>query len=327
LARQQSDNLDAAVVLIKASHKAVVLAHINPDGDTLGSALGLALGLRQLGKEAEVFCADTLPENLAFLPAYGEIRTQGPLPPDVDLVVLVDASDISRFGTLSQGSEGFCARAACLNVDHHTTNGRFAAVNLVDPTAAATGEQIFALLGALGVDIDPAIATCLLTAVVTDTRGFRTASTTPRTLAIAAQLHAKGAPLADIVQSVYYNRPFTTLRLWGLALERLRCRDGVAWTEITLAMQAQVGATPSEGDGVIDLMASLRQVTAVALFRETPEGIKVSLRSTDGFDVSAVAARFGGGGHPRAAGCFIPGGLAAAEDKVLQYLAERAAAP
>ena len=312
----------AAVRLILESRSAAVLSHINPDGDTLGSALALAAGLRQLGKEARVFCADALPGNLAFLPGYDAIAADTRLPDGTDLIVMVDASDLGRFGAVYADSPHVFAHARLLNVDHHATNHYFGDVNLVNPSAAATGEQVYELLGELGVEIDVPIATCLLTAIVTDTRSFRTPSTTPRTLATATRLYELGAPLPLIVESVYRSRSLSTLRLWGLALERLHLLDGIAWTEVTREMQDQAGASPTEGDGVVDLVASLRQIKAVVLFRETDDGIKVSMRATDGFDVAEVAAHFGGGGHPRAAGCLVPGRLAAVQREVLQYLAK-----
>ncbi len=324
MASVQDSQQQAAQLLRQGKHVAV-LAHINPDGDTLGSALALAIGLRRLGKRSQVYCADELPANLAFLPSYGEIITAGQLPSDVDLIVLVDASGLDRFGQFYANGSGAFARARLLNIDHHTTNHYFGEVNFVDPSAAATGEQVYALLLELGINIDVPIATCLLTAIVTDTRSFRTPSTTPRTLATAARLFELGAPLGLIIESVYQSRSFSTLRLWGLALERLHFVEGIVWTEITREMQEQVGASPAEGDGVVDLIASLRNVLAAVLFKETAEGIKVSMRANNGVDVAEVAARFNGGGHPRAAGCVIQGRLAAVQREVLQYLAEKAA--
>lgn len=315
---------EAALQAIEASKRVAVLAHINPDGDTLGSSLALAFALRKLGKAVAIFCADTLPDNLAFLPGYDEIRPASQLPEETDTIVTVDASDLSRFGLAYELNRALFSRAQVINIDHHTTSHCFGSVNLVDASAAATGEQVYDLLLELGVEIDPAIATCLLTALVTDTRVFRTASTTPRTLAIASDLFARGAPLSPIVETVYRNRPLTTLRLWGIALQNLKWEAGIAWTSITKEMQERVGASASEGDGVVDLISSLRNVKAVAVFRETDEGIKVSLRAADGMDVSEVASHFKGGGHPRASGCLLPGTLAEAEQEVIAYMVRRA---
>ncbi|MHB9090655.1 MAG: DHH family phosphoesterase, partial [Chloroflexota bacterium] len=228
--------------------------------------------------------------------------------------------DPTRFGEVHENSADIIAHAHVLNLDHHMTNGYFGEVNLVDPMAAAVGELVFALLQQLRVPVDLSIAINLLTALVTDTRCFRTASTTPSTLAIAAELSAAGAPLSTIVQSVYYNRTPSMLRVWGMALARMQLSDGIAWTVITREMQIQAGAAPTEGDGVVDLMSSMGQVQAVAVFRETDGGIKVSLRATDGYNVAAAAAHFGGGGHPRAAGCLLPGPIDEAERLVVSYL-------
>lgn len=320
MTQEHSQQRERALVALQAGRRVALFSHINPDGDTLGSALALAHGLRQMGKEAQVYCADQLPGNLAFLPGFAAIRRAYTLPSGFDLAVYVDSGDVNRFGNPTQEAEA--TQPLLLNVDHHATNHYFGDVNLVNRSAAATGEEVYDLLQAMGVEITPAIATCLLTALITDTRAFRTPSTTPRTLAIASDLFARGAPLALIVDSVYHNRSFPTLRLWGLSLERLRHERGLAWTEITEEMQAIADASPSEGDGVIDLMASLSGVRAVALFKETTDGIKVSLRATNGVDVADVAAHFGGGGHPRASGCLVRGSLVAVEREVLQRLAE-----
>lgn len=315
----------AAVRLLAGSSRLAILAHINPDGDTLGSSLALAHALRQRGKEVTVACADILPENLSFLPGYDEIRTDGTLPLDPDVVLFVDASDISRFGVAFDSNRQRLAQAGTINIDHHTTSNCFGDVNLVNSAAAATGEQVYDLLHAMGHPIDINIATCLLTALVTDTRVFRTASTTPRTLAIASQLFERGAPLFAIVEVVYRSRPLATLRLWGLALQRLQWQEGIAWTSITREMERQAGVSPNEGDGVVDLISSLRNVKAVAVLRESDEGIRVSLRAADGVDVSEVASHFGGGGHPRASGCLLDGDVASAERRLVDYLLRQVA--
>jgi phosphoesterase RecJ-like protein len=265
-----------------------------------------------------------LPDNLSYLPGFDGIRRDSRLPADLDTIVTVDSSDLSRLGAVFDDNSSVFDAVAVLNIDHHTTSKCFGHANLVDAGAAATGEQVYDLLLTLGVTIDPIIATCLLTALVTDTRVFRTASTTPRTLAISSKLFEAGAPLSPIVEMVYRNRPLTTLRLWGLALQRLKWDSGIAWTSVTREMQEKVGASPSEGDGVVDLISSLRDVKAVALFRETDEGIKVSLRAADGVDVSEVATFFGGGGHPRASGCLLPGDLEGVQRAVVNYLIKRA---
>ncbi|MHB1414764.1 MAG: DHH family phosphoesterase [Chloroflexota bacterium] len=201
---QKAEQRNAAVRLLRESQRVAILSHINPDGDTLGSALALSHGLRQLGKRTVIFCPDSLPANLAFLPGYEEIQTDGGLPEDLDLIAFVDASDTGRHGRLSIRNRDVPPHVRLLNIDHHQTNDYFGEVNFVDPDAAATGEQIYDILQALQVAIDLPIATCLLTALVTDTQGFRTANTTSRTLAIAARLREMGAPLSTIVECVYF---------------------------------------------------------------------------------------------------------------------------
>lgn len=316
--------LAAAATLIAGSKRVAILAHINPDGDTLGSSLALAIGLRQLGVETEVFCDDALPANLAFLPGYDGVRTTTRLSPETDLIVAVDAGALDRFGSIYAENQDVFAAARVLNIDHHKTNHYFGDVNLVDINAAATGEMVYRLLEKLEVNVDVQVATCILTALVTDTRGFRTPSTTPQTLATAAKLYEIGAPLPVIMDCVYRSRSLSTLKLWGLALERLKVMDGIVWTVITEQMQSKAKALPSEGDGVIDLIASMRQIKAAVLFKQTEDGVKVSLRSNDGVDVAEAAMRFGGGGHPRAAGFVAQGRIEAIEREVLRYLTRKA---
>ncbi|MHB1132642.1 MAG: DHH family phosphoesterase [Chloroflexota bacterium] len=324
MARVTGKELNQALALVRASARIGIFTHVGPDGDTIGSALALAHGLRQLGHRTVAYSVDEPPANLAFLPGYDELR-RDLAPAKHDLLVLVDSDGLPRFGLADPIDASPPPKT--LNLDHHATNSRCADVNVVDPSAAATGELVFDFLKALGVKITSSIAICLLTTLVTDTRVFRTANTTPRTLSLAGELFAKGAPLNAIVNAVYYNRPFTTVRLWGAALAGLQLADGVAWTEITEEMQTQLGATPGEGDGVIDLLSSIAGVRAVALFRENNGDVKVSLRSTDDADVGAVAALFGGGGHPRAAGSTVPGRLGEVREGVLRALREQAARP
>jgi phosphoesterase RecJ-like protein len=299
----------------------VVIAHIAPDGDTIGSALGLAWALRQLGKRARVACADPSPRELAFLPGVGDISAEPP--EDEDLIIVVDASDVERIGSLYD-AQVFATRPV-VNIDHHITNQRYGTLNLVTQRSS-TAELILDQLTDLGVTLDLTIATCLLTGLVTDTRGFTTSNTTPASLEAAVVLTRAGALLPAINDAVFNHRSITLLRLWGAAFVATRLEEeGVLWTELPLTMLAQAGADLADAKGLVNFLSSIDEARISATFRETPEGkVDVSLRSVPGIDVSQVAMRFGGGGHPQAAGCLVPGTLGDVRSRIVQALREAA---
>jgi len=302
--------------LVERAHRALLIAHVMPDGDTLGSALGLAWALRKRGLIARVSCADAVPRQLRFLPGS---QDYAPRPrTDEDLLFVIDSSDLARLGSVYDVA-AFAAVPA-VNVDHHVTNLHFGQINLVEPRAA-TAELILELIRYLEIPLDATIATCLLTGLVTDTLGFRTASTTPDSLRAAAELMDAGAPLAEIAEAAFNHRSLPMLRLWGLALSNIQGHDGVFWTEISQAMLRQVGADQEATRGLANFLRTLDGWPVSAVFREMEDGqVDVSLRSSGAVDVSAVALSFGGGGHVQAAGCVVEGALTEVRERVLDAL-------
>lgn len=305
-----------AEALIRAAQHVFVATHIDPDGDAIGSLLGMGWALRNMGKRVTLACADPVPTEFNFLPGSQGI---GPYrPTHEDLVISLDAGDLSRLGSTYDPSAA--PSIPLLVIDHHATNTGFGTVNVIDPPAAATGQLIFDLLSDMGAPIDVNTATCLLTGLVTDTRGFRTSSTTPRVLEVAQRLMEAGANLAHITHHVFDSKPLSTLRIMGRVLSEAQLEDRVIWVSISKEMLRQCGATPGDTSNLANLLSSTREADVAVVFREKENGlIDVSLRSAPGVDVAGVALRLGGGGHTQAAGATVPGSL---EEVVARTLLE-----
>lgn len=306
--------IDSVCPILQRAHTIYIATHISPDGDAIGSALGLALALGVLGKRCTVACADPAPASVSFLPGSKMIVPQSPTTQDV--IVVVDTGDTGRLGSLYT-PQAF-SRRTVINIDHHITNARFGTINIIDPQSAAVGEMIYLLVQALGVPLNSMIATCLLTAMVTDTIGFRTSSTTPRTLHAAAALMEAGAPLSDIVRQSFESRPLPVLRVWGSVLSSFQIRDGIAWAAVPIPVLQQFGVKENEIKGLVNVMRGTQGAIVAALLMESSDGnVKVEFRSNGHVNVADVAIALGGGGHRAASGCTLPGPLADAEQRTL----------
>jgi len=287
--------------------RVLLLNHVSPDGDCLGSTLALARALRARGQHAVVASSDGVPEMYRFLPGADKIVTE--LPPDepFEAVVFMECSSPDRAGALAARAVGV---PLWINIDHHVSNGGYGDLILYEPAAAAVGELVTPIVRALG-PIDAATATCLLTALLTDTGSFRYASVTPHTLRVAADLVEWGASPADVYTQVYENRPVVAVRLLGMALSRLEVSpDGrVAWTAVTQEMLRASGASMEESEGIVGALRALGGVQVAVLFKEETDGIRVSLRGRAGVRAHLIAEAFGGGGHAAAAGFTATGPL------------------
>ena len=291
--------------LIEGAGRVLLLAHERPDPDALGSALGLAHALAPLGKECVVACADPVPAHYTFLPGREQVVTA--LPDErFDLVVALDAGELSRYGALYERHKAFFDRATILNIDHHVTSTGCGAVTIIDPISAATAELLTLFLLNRGVAIDTDTADNLLAGIITDTRSFEFDATTPRTLAAGAYLVACGAVPERIVKPMYQIKPLAKARLWGRIMDRelrVTAEGRIAWATVRQRDLAETGATPDMDDGLPSYLIDIEGVGIAALFKEQPDGTtKVSLRAAAPSDAAAIAARFGGGGHVRAAG-------------------------
>jgi len=313
-----TDDLAAVIGQIRGAQRITAICHESPDGDTLGAALAVALVAERLGKQAEVVAGDPIPHFLEFLPRVDRVRTQPQLEPDV--AVIVDAGDLARTGNVARDHADWLARATLVNIDHHVSNPRFGAANLVDPSAAATCEIVALMLPELGITLDTELATCLAAGLVQDTHTFAHPNATPRTLRVAADLVAAGAPLSAINRAIYADKPFATLELWGRMLAGIQDSAGgrIIHASMTLAMLAETGNDASASEGFVDLMGLTRGADVILLFKEAePNKIRVSVRTSDRADAVAITSQFGGGGHARAAGCTIEAGLDEARTQLL----------
>lgn len=322
---ERAASLAAIAGVLRGAARVLAFCHISPDGDAIGSLLALGWLLRELepAPDAEprrvtLVCADPLPPELGFLPGAAELLSAAP-PGPWDAVVAVDASDAKRLGA------AFCSAdfgpAPVIVLDHHITNLYFGTLNYVDTRAAATAQAIVDLADALAVPIHREAAVCLLTGLVTDTLSFRTSNTTPEVLRCAARLMEAGANVSEIAALALNRRSLAAIRLWALALAQLRLEGNVLWTQVTSAMRAEAGAPKDGESGLAEYLLSAPEARATAVFSEKADGnVEISFRSRPGCDVAQVALSLGGGGHPQAAGCTIPGPLAAARGRVLPLL-------
>ena len=305
-------DLNAARERIVVAQRVLTLTHVNPDGDAIGSLLGLGLALRDAGKEVVFACADPALDTFDYLPSFDEITTH----PEglFDLVVVLDVSDEARMGKFKDT----LGRRPDILFDHHVTNPGFAAINFIDTQAASTAELIAEHLEALGLAVTQPVAECLLTGVVTDTLGFKTVSTTPKTLTLAQKLMAAGAPLSKIYDLSLFKRSFAAARLWGEGLVRMQLADRMVWTTLPLAARDVSGYHAKDDADLVNVLTSVREADVALIFVERANGtVKVSWRSMSGLNVALLASSLGGGGHAPAAGADVSGTLAEVEAKVI----------
>lgn len=300
----------------------LIVTHVAPDGDAIGSLLGVGWLLRS-GRTLTLACADSVPVQLRSLPGAGEIVADPPAK-TWDAVLALDASDTRRLGSPFRPAE--YGSTPVINLDHHITNLFYGSLNYVDPSAAATAQIVVALHDAMGAPITREAAVCLLTGLVTDTLSFRTSNVTPSVMATAMRLMECGANLAEITERSLNHKPLNIMRLWGLTLSDLCLQGQVLWVRVTQDMRAKAGAPP-DGDGsLVSYLINAPEAKVAAVFSEAVNGeIEIGIRARPGYDVSGLALSLGGGGHPQAAGCTIPGPLKAAEARVLPLLIAAAA--
>lgn len=290
-----------------------MLGHVHPDADVLGTLLALGAALADRGWTVTWGGPHAAPSSLSFLPGIEKYQCLARVEGAFDVVVLTDCPNPDRTQGLMEQAR---RTGAIINIDHHHDNRRYGDVNWVEPTAAATGEMVYDLLVALGAPITPAMATNLFTAIHVDTGSFRYSNVTPATFRIAAALVIAGADPSFISRHLYEQRPAQALGWLGEALSRIEVSpDGqVAW----LVLPA--GVVPEhfvEAEDLVNYPRSVASVRVACLLRERDSAVKVSLRGKGDVDVSRIAARFGGGGHPNAAGCTMAGPLERATRELL----------
>jgi len=308
---------------IAAAETILLVSHIAPDGDAVGSTLGLAGPLREMGKELTLAIDDGVPPELRFIP-----QSDAVLPRldsgRFDLLITLDSSDLERIGEV--GAYGMANSLQVINLDHHPTNTRFGDIHLIVPQAVAAVEIVYDFIAHLGADLSPDAAFALLTGLVTDTQGFRISATNSRTLAIAQALMSKGASLPLIMAQTLNRRSFAEVALWKLALPSVQLKDGLISATITQRDLRQAGLEKSGDGGLVSYLVNVDQAKVSVVFKELPDGkVEIGFRAKPGYDVASLAQQLGGGGHTLASGCTMDGSLREAQAVVLP-LAHRAIA-
>lgn len=315
--RIDTDLIAAFEAQLGSAHRILIGTHLNPDGDALGSALGLAEFLEQRGKHVEVLCHHKAPRNLQWLPNVNRVQQQ-PKGSDYDLGVIVDLDSIERLGDVGRFFENLPSLTV---IDHHVPHQAPGDVRIIDVTAAATALILTHLVLQMGGTLSEAMSTCFYTGIVTDTGSFRFRNTSPDALSTSAILLENGADLETVSQRVFQSKQLSSARLLGHALEtmKLDMDERLAWSCLSYRDFQWAKATDEDTEGFVNELLSIDTVQVAAILREAKPGkIRCSIRSRAGYDVAAVAREFGGGGHKNAAGCTFDTDLTDAEDQVVE---------
>lgn len=309
--------LSQVVELIEAKRRFAITSHIRPDGDSLGSSLGLYWLLRALEKDVEVLMRDDVPHAYQQLPGAKDVRITPSVNPAYHAVFVIECSDITRPGLIDLDKQ------FVVNIDHHSTTALFGNINWIDSTASAVGEMIYNLCKATGVRVTKEIAECVYTALITDTGSFHYSNTTERTFKVASELVRTGVKPAKTAEAVFASYPWSRIELMGSVMSTAR-RDEtgrVACLRQSLEMQQQAKASDEDADGFVNYPLTVGEVEAVAMLKECEPGIyRTSLRSKGDVNVAKVAEQFGGGGHRNAAGCTLQGSWDEAETLIMSLL-------
>lgn len=311
----RSSTTQEVVAELRRRSAFVMVSHVKPDGDTLGAGLALGIALKRLGKRVEYFQQDPVPRNLRFLPDTNFVtRDLSKDLPNDTLYVFGDMSDFTRAGEFLPK----IARENMLDIDHHLGNSHFGAFNYVIPSECSTGTVVMHLLRELRVEIDPEIATCILTTIMTDTGGFIHSNTTSEVLELSAELMRRGADKEQITEEIFANRRVAATKLIGCVLSAMQFgHDGrYCYSHVDDAMLKATGADGEDTEDIVNMLRAQEGVEVAALLKAIEGEIRVSLRSNGRVNVQAAALRLGGGGHFRASGLTFNGTLADATSAV-----------
>lgn len=309
-----------AVAAVDSASRIVVVTHVQPDGDAIGTLLGLANALRAAGKQVDVAVDGGVPDYLRYLPASDTVHSQLSTG-EWDVFISADASDAERTGT-----SGAYARAHSgveINLDHHITNTGFGDVCLIVPDAVSAAEVAYDFLLRGGYDIPADSARALLTGMVTDTIGFRTSNVVPRTLDIARDLMQRGASLTEVTALTLDTRSFSSLLVWREALTGLKLEDGVIWTTVPFSVFRQLRVDAGIDLNLSGFLVKVDEARVSAVFKERHDGrVECSFRAKLGYSIGTIAFELGGGGHTLASGATIDGPLDTAVARVIPMLKE-----
>ena len=300
---------------IEQRNRFLLTSHARPDGDAIGSALACGQILRSMGKEAEVVLRDGVPRIYQPLPHANKVLQTERVNGDYEAAIVLECDSIQRTRLLGLENRFL------INIDHHVSGRPFAHVNWIDPKAVATAEMVYRLAREASVRITPDIATCLYTAVLTDTGSFMFEGTNEHTFALARELVLAGADPAHCARSIYFGHSTAKMRLLGAALSDLHREGPLAWISVTQEQMQRYHAKEEDCEGLVNHAPSLQDFEVALFSRELPDGrFRVSLRSKGELNVAKVAEHFGGGGHQCASGCALDGPLPQAAARILEKL-------
>lgn len=312
-------DFDRLVVHLRAGHTFVLASHQRPDGDAVGSAVGMALALRSIGKRAKVVMDAPPPHFLQPFPDVGNILITSEVTTQYDGALIMECSSLDRTGITGLD------RSPVLNIDHHIGNTGYGTINWVDESAAACGELVFTLIEALDAPLTRDVATHVYLALLTDTGSFHYSHLSPRSFEIARRCVEAGASPQWIASTHYDSSTVGRVRIFGSVLNGMQLDPSgrVAMLSITREQAATAGATYDETDGIVNFPMSVKDISAVAFFKEVgPADWRVSMRSKGVVDVGAIARAYGGGGHRNAAGCSVTGELAEVQRVFIDLLVQ-----
>jgi phosphoesterase RecJ-like protein len=298
---------------IERRNRFVLTSHARPDGDAIGSALACCEILRCMGKDADVVLHDAVPRIYQPLPFAERVVQADRVNGSYDAAIILECDSIQR--TRLEGLEN----RFLISMDHHVSGRPFAHVNWIEPAATATAELVFRLAREAGVKITPEIATCLYTALMTDTGSFMFRGTNEHTFALARELVLAGADPAHCARNIYFAHSTAKMRLLGAALSNLHREGPLAWIWITREQMERSQAKEEDCEGLVNYALSIGDVEVAVFFREMADGrYRVSLRSKGALNVARLAEEFGGGGHECASGCSMDGPLSVAVARILE---------
>lgn len=308
-----SEIIGAIKSRLDTAKKIVIASHVRPDGDAIGSLLGLGLALKDAGKSVQMVLVDGIPASFKHLwgSEYIMKEPQG----EHDTFITVDSADFKRVGKIFENFS-----QPDINIDHHKTNERFGKLNLIEAEEVATAAILTNHLPAWGYEITKPIAAAFLTGIITDTLGFRTSNTNPSALRLCAQLMETGADMADLYMRSLVKKSFPAAKYWGAGLSSLEQNDGIVWSTLTLEDRKRAGYGGNDDADLINMVSAIDGNKIGMIFVEQNDNhVKISWRALEnGFDVSKVAKHFNGGGHAAAAGADIPGVLSEIRPLVLK---------
>jgi phosphoesterase RecJ-like protein len=297
---------------IEGAERILIVSHVRPDGDAVSSILALGTALQDKGKQVVMALADGVPSALKFLPGSDQVvkKVDG----EFDLIVALDCGGQDRVGAILNGHGG-----VHVNIDHHASNPQFGEVNLIDGEAVSTTEILARIFPALGLPITETVASLLLAGILTDSQGFKTTNTSPLSLRVSADLFEKGADMQALFFDALTRKTYESASYWGAGLSQLKRDENIVWTTLSLEDRKAVNYTGRDDADLINILSAIDGAEIAIIFVEQDKNtVKVSWRARAGFDVSQIAAQFGGGGHVAAAGAMIKGGLQEVQEKVIQ---------